>query len=769
MEGRFFSTGDFTPDINTSYQNMNTDNNDSLDAPEEIITLQKSTDGGKLQFTEKDIERAKEWSEKSLMAIIYPVNTLDELEKLYDDFMLMGYTRKKKSNDACINFFGMTNYDLYEFLKEKLKGSDHGEANFVVAESTREDDFALPFYQRYMKSIYKEDNLDIAYTASSLLYNDNGQFNERIVGNCISDVIDNRKEEVDGIEVSPDIPTDCPMFTPEEMIDFGVFADVDADNYFGVQPDNTILEDLTSVKEWFEKYKSGFYGYDDRFTESSRIWLNTVRDLCNGLEKIKEEGNPILIKARKQSILELGWNPEVPFSETNRSYAYNRINSIAKQESSNVYRIADITAMTPMNEASEDKIEENEKDLHPIFVGLISGDNPFSAVIKAGTQSIYSHAVLSFDPKLENLYSFGIAKKDLASKSNKYGGFTIESIKRYPKDMQVCFYTFFVKAKDFVNIKRLVERYIDHPEDTNYSFKNIFTLIFHIPHQEENNMICSQFVDRMLKLADIDITHKNSSFVTPADFKRRIENTKINKKGTIFKVFEDKVSQFKSSNFIRKINTLLKKATPIKEMAIRDDRAFLEATIKNIHDINTLRYLSANLGCVRDQKIRDIYENFINPVLDVQAIGEAKSFPIEFDDKGNLILRNIWNIDIEKEYNASHTVLMNCSEKNLDAMKYELAKLWMLNLIAEKKMKKRPDSVDVIGLRNSRARILNDFNKYLKIVMKHDPGFVFSKYFEESPFNAAAVKISGDTLKYSGILLKRIISGATNDFTKWIG
>ena len=112
---------------------------------------------------------------------------------------------------------------------------------------------------------------------------------------------------------------------------------------------------------------------------------------------------------------------------------------------------------------------------------------------------------------------------------------------------------------------------------------------------------------------------------------------------------------------------------------------------------------------------------------------------------------------------------MNCSEKNLDAMKYELAKLWMLNLIAEKKMKKRPDSVDVIGLRNSRARILNDFNKYLKIVMKHDPGFVFSKYFEESPFNAAAVKISGDTLKYSGILLKRIISGATNDFTKWIG
>ena len=79
MEGRFFSTGDFTPDVNTSYQNMNTDSNGSLDAPEEIITLQKSTDGDKLQFTEKDIERAKEWSEKSLMAIIYPVNTLDEL------------------------------------------------------------------------------------------------------------------------------------------------------------------------------------------------------------------------------------------------------------------------------------------------------------------------------------------------------------------------------------------------------------------------------------------------------------------------------------------------------------------------------------------------------------------------------------------------------------------------------------------------------------------------------------------------------------------
>ena len=46
----------------------------------------------------------------------------------------------------------------------------------------------------------------------------------------------------------------------------------------------------------------------------------------------------------------------------------------------------------------------------------------------------------------------------------------------------------------------------------------------------------------------------------------------------------------------------------------------------------------------------------------------------------------------------------------------------------------------------TRARVLNDFNKYMKMVLKEEPDFNFGAYYEASPFYAHTVEVKGSTI-----------------------
>ena len=125
------------------------------------------------------------------------------------------------------------------------------------------------------------------------------------------------------------------------------------------------------------------------------------------------------------------------------------------------------------------------------------------------------------------------------------------------------------------------------------------------------------------------------------------------------------------------------------------------------------------------------------------------------------------SVDYEAEYSKSHKILMAAEEsKSYETMKYELAKLWMLNIILEKKLHgNRVSEKNRNEWNNARARVLNDFKKYIDIVMKNEPSFNFSRYYEESPFNTNAIKISKNTIRYTAATLKRLL---TSNYTNII-
>jgi hypothetical protein len=140
------------------------------------------------------------------------------------------------------------------------------------------------------------------------------------------------------------------------------------------------------------------------------------------------------------------------------------------------------------------------------------------------------------------------------------------------------------------------------------------------------------------------------------------------------------------------------------------------------------------------------------------VITEAKPIPVRVNDKGVTI---DLPSRIEEEYQTVHKALIAYDEAgNYDGMKDSLAHLWYLNLLCERKITKWKDKEkkqeQAKIKRDERARILNDFKKYLKKVIKADPSFDFTKYFEKSKWNDRSIFIDMETLKYTGKVIAAI-------------
>ena len=137
-----------------------------------------------------------------------------------------------------------------------------------------------------------------------------------------------------------------------------------------------------------------------------------------------------------------------------------------------------------------------------------------------------------------------------------------------------------------------------------------------------------------------------------------------------------------------------------------------------------------------------------------------KGIGFEFNRKGDLFINNfLKKKDYQSQYMEAHRLLVEYDKsKNIDGMKYELAKLYFLsNKIQEDLIVAKRDKANTKKLTDIRARVLNDFHKYIKVVLKQDKQFNFSNYYQRSEFSDDSIVIKSPTLKYTGKYAKDIL------------
>lgn len=685
---------------------------------------------GQVDNLNQKMEEADDYFKQTGLIMIIPSKIENEadLEKAWDGYNMMIRRHQRMSDWKTTELFGLTNQQLYDAMKDRFNSgrftqryAEYGMVPFDPVYKNLNN-----MIENYItKGIKSGDftNRELAETLINVQTQDDPFY--RMSGERI---IDKAIDQFDGMTVN--VPsasfdyTDMPMYTPNEMIDMGVapLGDPEAGSE---GPGTDVIPSIKwDNKGWFDEYsKLWQFGFaESAYSEKN---LERVHELAR-LYIQPRRGDPVW----EHSVRMCGWNPEADFKASTRSAVDFGINRRLREACTGTYNIIDVSDQPVIKEGIDVNIEEHP-GLKPIYIVLVGGQAVFSKLIKTVTNSKYSHCTLSLDASMKRCYSYGT---DPAVSLK--GGFIIEDLITRPKDTWMRIYTVFVSNEVFNTIQNNINYFIEHQKETFYSWRNLISYLFQVPMERDHAMICSQFVDRMLKLGHIDFTKRKSSLIAPKDM-----DVLANKSKSVYTVYKGEIAKYKPEIVLRKVKSLMGHARAFTghlsesylgragKVIIRDKDAVTDFYMRYQPQMN--RYL------------KRIYESLILPC------SEAKEIPLRIDGNGDIFFRNLAQNSFDAEYANSHKLLKEYEkDNNIEGMKTELCKLWSMSLKIEK-MLYGPHSIKSDkrrALYNSRAHILQDFKKYLKIVQKAEGGFDFRKYYDESPYSNGEYKVSGTTV-----------------------
>lgn len=434
---------------------------------------------------------------------------LKDLEQQFIKYNDQTHDHKIHSDDESLAIYGMTNVDRYNYIKRKLLDTMAVKTKKSVSptEDGLETSTVVQTLGEFVSQVY--NNMKVVNETESMKSKQHRRFN------------------------------DCPYFTPTEMIDMGVHGN---HNFYCKDADNDGLITNVKIPTWFDSYKD--MCMDHIFEDYRSDWIDTLDSLYSDFEDIKSSGDKDKILARKQSILDLGWNPEIPFNRKNRLKASKRVSDILdKTIPKDIFINLD---NIPESDDDELLSESVNKSTHkPVLLIFTQGHTPIvSQGIKLFTGSEYSHASISFDPELKEVYSFNIREK---------AGFIKENLDSF-KDNIISVMAFFAPTKIVKQLKDKVKDFENNK--TTFDLRIFFNKILKIDHKVSKNeyhQVCSTFVDTVLKsgninlVGDIEIPDPGQLY----DHAKAIPNK-------IIEVFNDVATKYDGKKTKKKINSLLK-------------------------------------------------------------------------------------------------------------------------------------------------------------------------------------------------------------------
>lgn len=638
-------------------------------------------------------QEAEEYMRQTGYIILIPgvYADLDSLEHAYYAFQSMIHRHREMSNWKAMELFGMTNDQLYISIRRYLDLQDGSEIDLGIDPNAKSYISEMGAIRKYFTKVIQEGDITNHELEVGLdrLQASQVEGYDKIVSKQIAvdmqDMFDGLSQNIPSATIDY---TDLPAYTPDELIDLGVYKGGDPESPTG--GDDMVMGGKLFNEKWFDEYCT-FYQTNIMTEEYNELNKERIHRLERMYSRPVEERKSNLWY---ETVLSLGWNPNAEFSPVNR-VINDGFMLEHYQKMVNHYDIVDISqeSVSPYTESFD-----STTTFQPIFIVLSSGKGAFSDLIKGITNSNYSHAMLSLDPSLHRCYSFG-----MDFKVKKTGSFIIEDVPKKFKDNFIRVYTIFVSSKIYETIKKNVEWFVENQKKTIYGWRNLISYLFRVPWERDHAMICSQFVDRMLKLGHIDFTKKSSSLIAPADLDRMAIRSK-----KIYQLFKDKANKWNPDKMMTKIKSILSR-----------DRTYK-------------------------------WEGFL-PVdsLAGVVVQEIKDIPVQIQRNGDVLVRNLKPMDYDAEFAKSHKLLVEYDKQNnTEAMKVELAKLWSYLMDIEEKLygtrslssSKRKDLFKV------RAMIIGDFKKYMEVVQRSEKNFDFGTYFENSPYSKSTYRISGSTI-----------------------
>ena len=500
-------------------------------------------------------------------------------------------------------------------------------------------------------------------------------------------------------------------------------ADKDFNDYIDYLPAVVPYFTPTEMEKFCPENPYGCHIEDNYYQTISKL-MYAYKASSNGEDRDRLE----------KEIISKGWNPNVSFTNANILFARERQ---AKWMRDNMTEIIDVNDLPIAVDSSTARLRDkyNELNLHPIHIILTLTGTLFSKVARKLKNYEYAHAGISLDSNLKSIFTFSFSIKE---RRNGFHEENLDYYKGISKDGKIMVLTLFVEKNVKDRLRDMIDLYKTKKEETGYAFKNLFDIMINHVHKTDNlHMHCSQFVDLMLRSLNIDITKKSNSLVTPNDFY-------LAKKPRVFKTYEGYSKDYSEKKVEGVIDTLLSN----KDKSEIEYRTMMKEVCANF-TLESLFYTTEN------EKANEILRE-MQDLISPKAVIMERKLPFQVKDNGDIQITK--KKSLEDQYQDSHKLLTTYSNSNTKAIKRELCVMFSINATIEKKIKDmKKDDPEYKTLINLRARVLNDFKKYLKIVMEEEPNFDFGEYYKNSELNTSNLTVDKSTYKFTGSLIKNIL------------
>lgn len=483
-------------------------------------------------------------------------------------------------------------------------------------------------------------------------------------------------------------------------------------------------EDMNKLNAKWDLRPIG-YGDRDKYIAEEEEKLNKMREHNKKLKEIKDKNKQKLKAAKKEKqIRKLKIkNEEVydPFNalDQDRFFDWNDYHNTVLGENSFKLELADKNFQF-LNGIME-SATGNDK-LVPVFVILTHSYSAVSRMVRAATGDEYTHASISFDTSLTNMYTFGRT----ADRSVFEGSFKIEDVRSdyYQKHNPPIPYGLFcvpVTEAEKNKMLKKINYFAKNKDKFSFDFFGLFINAMGIPNNPKNRYFCSRFVSEILNAGDpkhplID----EPSLQHPQSF--------VDEDFVRFVCSGDNIAVYDQSVADRVVKDIMRteKLVRAKKNRVKNEN-FLGINPYNPFASDVLHYKFAML----DENEMDDFMKYL------------ESFKIQYDKNDNIIISR-------KEYNQLehyiNTSIKLCSEYNetgnIDGIKEEMAKThYMIQLINNYYLS--PSTIKNPRINSDlkkefielRSVMLSHFNIYIKWIKIREPNFNFQSYYDTSKYS----------------------------------
>ena len=350
---------------------------------------------------------------------------------------------------------------------------------------------------------------------------------------------------------------------------------------------------------------------------------------------------------------------------------------------------------------NEEAIFSKDKK-NPVYIVLSSGSSLFAKGIKAVTRNEFSHAMISFNSKLDPLYSFG------TKAGGKGLGFVVNNPKDYVfdvEDAKYAVYVMFVTDKAKKAMKDALKFFIDNKDKLKYDFHGIADIwVGKTSDQRQGKWFCSRFV--MFLISNATELSKAPSLWRPGDI-TKLENISLVNRGFNFYNYNYKVTE-KHCNDIKKGKYNAGDVLYEEELSNRNDNL-----INKSHEQDAIKYLTNGSEYYLEKEYERIYKPYHYKVPLVGFPTNNRTEYLEVVDAAKIAASSYYKFKIEDANREYPFKFFNV----LDIPKEQYMKLINGNVPINKRFNANLYHINI-----------RDENKKISVILLAVPGTIYSMY-----------------------------------------